>query len=1416
LGQVANQIRVGCCPGDGEERAIAVLWQRPRAGVSNRTAWLTGASLGIIAALAGSPPRAFAACLGENSASVTCDATNQASAGTLTTSFAGATVVNVNAGGKIDTGGASATVTAAGSLTFNNNDTIFGITNTAGNGVTLANDFGAIAYTGSGTVTATSTGPAAGISAISNSASGGIDLTTGGAISVTTPFGANAINAAIINAANASAISVQINGDISVTAVAKNTAVSVATSGLGGITVTDNGAITTNFNAIDAFISNTANASALTVHVNSNTAGFINAEHDGTGSVLVDASGSVGGIAALGNGNVTVKVANDVNGTPSDAVSAQIGSSTSSGTLTVSVTNGNITAGSGGKNFIPGNGILASTAGLGATSVTLSAAPVVSGAIGILASATNASSTADIIVSSDATVTGIAAGGGGKGGKGGGKGGSGPNEFDAAGLAVDGIGIGVSHSGTGNISVTTGAHSAVTGDNVGIQVLSGGAAMLGGGNISATIGGTVSTPGNKGSVGVLLYGGTTNTLTNTGLISGGAGVQTIGGSITLDNAGSIAGHGGPGGHGVDLGGAGNVFIMDGPNATLSGGAFGSGNDTFRFAGTGANSFDVSQIDAGWTLLEKTGSSIWTLTGTSTYTGNTTISAGVLQFSTAAAMGGTGANITVTNGGTAAAGYAIDQAFLGRIASGSGGVVALAVDSANSLDFNAAGVANVSLGAVGSATFSGTLTPFGTTYRLGGGDGTLTVTSVLGGANSLIIDTNGTAGGTVILTGANTYSGGTTIAGGTLAIGADNNLGTGPVSMLNGTTLQFLQGFTFTHAIKVAGDPTFSVPLGSTLTLAAAIADGALPGDIVKTGGGTLILAASNTYTGGTTVSAGTLEVDGSIASSGLTTVNSGTLLTGAGTAGNTQVNAGAIFAPGNGTPGSSMTIAGNLAFQAGAIYLVQLNPSTASLANVAGSAQLGGATVAANFAGGNYVSKQYTILTAAGGVSGTFGAMVDTNLPSGFHTSLSYDPTHAYLNLALNFTPPTPPNFGSGLSGNQLAVGNALTNFFNANGSIPLVFGALTPAGLTQISGEGATGSQQTTFNAMNQFMALLTDPFIAGRGDSGGGAGAPTPYAEESLAYAGRRSSGERDAYAALYTKAPPRSFEQRWTVWAAGFGGSQTSHGDPVALGSNDTRSSIFGTTVGADYWFSPRTVAGFALAGGGTSFGVNGLLPLGSLGSGHSDLFQAGAFVRHTEGPAYLTGALAYGWQDITTNRTVAIAGIDQLRAEFNANAWSGRVEGGYRLVAPVAGGVGVTPYAAGQFTTFGLPAYTEQAVVGTNLFALAYNARTVTDARSEFGLRTDKSFALQDAILTLRGRFAWAHDFNPDRAVAATFQTLPGASFVVNGARQASDAALTTASIEAKWLNGWSVAASFDGEFSSVTRSYAGKGVVRYQW
>jgi uncharacterized protein with beta-barrel porin domain len=354
----------------------------------------------------------------------------------------------------------------------------------------------------------------------------------------------------------------------------------------------------------------------------------------------------------------------------------------------------------------------------------------------------------------------------------------------------------------------------------------------------------------------------------------------------------------------------------------------------------------------------------------------------------------------------------------------------------------------------------------------------------------------------------------------------------------------------------------------------------------------------------------------------------------------------------------------------------------------------------------------------------------------------------------------------------------------------------------------------------MNTFMGTMLDPFNRGTTSTpGGGASGFAPEDDVSAyAAAGRkRTAAERDAYA-MFTKAPlAQSYDPRWVVWASGFGGSQTTDGN-AAVGSNSVTSRIAGSAVGADYWFSPNTIAGFAMAGGGTNYIIaNGV------GSGRSDLFQAGAFVRHTFGQAYIAGALAYGWQDITTNRTVTLAGLDQLQAKFNANAFSGRFEGGYRFVSPWIGGIGgigVTPYAAAQFTTFDLPAYAEQAIVGTNNFALAYGARSVTAPRTEIGLRSDKSWAMtgsmQEAILTLRGRLAWAHDYNTGRSIGATFQTLPGASFVVNGAAQSADKALTTAAAEVKWRNGFSLSGVFEGEFGGNVASYAGKAVARYQW
>lgn len=551
-------------------------------------------------------------------------------------------------------------------------------------------------------------------------------------------------------------------------------------------------------------------------------------------------------------------------------------------------------------------------------------------------------------------------------------------------------------------------------------------------------------------------------------------------------------------------------------------------------------------------------------------------------------------------------------------------------------------------------------------------------------------------------------------------------------------------------------------------------------------------------------------MDGSILSP--TTVNAGGTLAGGGTlpgqgiVGNVTVNGGTLATGSSTNSFAPLTINGSLSFTPTSTYLVQVSSSNASLANVNGAATLGNATVSAMFASGT-IKKQYTILSATGGFGGTtFNAAVVSNIPT-INASLSYGTNDVLLNVGINFAPS-----GGGLTVNQQNVANTLTNFFNSTGGIPAAFAALTPTGLTTVSGELGTGIIQSAINADGQFLDLMLDPTVIGRSGGFAEAGSVAQFAggDEAAAYASMRPANarEREAYA-MATKAPLLVSQpvSRWSLWTAGYGGSAQVGGN-APIGSQDLTARVGGGAAGADYRLSVDTLVGFALGGGGLSYSL-----ANAMGSGSADLFQAGVYGRHNFGPAYISAALAYGWHDVTTNRTVAPGGFDQLQGRFKADTFSARFEGGYRFATPM---IGLTPYAAAQVTDFNLPSYSEVSLNGGGLFALNYASQSLTDTRSEFGLRTDKSYAMQNGVLTLRGRAAWAQDYNPGRAVTALFQTLPGTSFVVNGARVDADSALVSASAEMKWLSGFSIAGTFDGEFSGNVSSYSGKGVFKYAW
>ena len=84
------------------------------------------------------------------------------------------------------------------------------------------------------------------------------------------------------------------------------------------------------------------------------------------------------------------------------------------------------------------------------------------------------------------------------------------------------------------------------------------------------------------------------------------------------------------------------------------------------------------------------------------------------------------------------------------------------------------------------------------------------------------------------------------------------------------------------------------------------------------------------------------------------------------------------------------------------------------------------------------------------------------------------------------------------------------------------------------------------------------------------------------------------------------------------------------------------------------------------------------------------------------------------------------------------------------------------------------------------------------------------------LVLRGRLAWAHDFVSNPSLSAAFESLPGSSFIVNGAPMPQNSALTSAGAELFITPRLTFLAKFDGEFAPGSQTYAGSGTLRYTW
>ncbi|ALM85474.1 hypothetical protein ASB57_23125 [Bordetella sp. N] len=359
---------------------------------------------------------------------------------------------------------------------------------------------------------------------------------------------------------------------------------------------------------------------------------------------------------------------------------------------------------------------------------------------------------------------------------------------------------------------------------------------------------------------------------------------------------------------------------------------------------GNNNLALNGALAGNGGLIKSGQGTLTLGGANGYLGGTTLVGGTLALGNAGALG-TGA-LTVSGPGTLQNNSAMT---VGNLVTLNGDLAIVnATDLALTNTISGAG-ALTKTGA-GTLTLSGANTYGGGTALGGGGvivgnntalgTGTVTVnapttlqssaavglsnivilngpanTLTVGGANDLALNgsVNGsgrlikTGAGTLTLGGANNYSGGTTLSGGTVNLASPTSFGTGAITVNAATTLNSLGGLGIGNAVTLTTAP-LTVTGPNALALNGAVGG---TGSLVKNGTGSLTLGATNNYSGGTVLNAGTLVAgaSGALGSGALTVGGTATLDNAAAVA---LVNAvqlnGALSVAGT----NDLTLSGNL------------------------------------------------------------------------------------------------------------------------------------------------------------------------------------------------------------------------------------------------------------------------------------------------------------------------------------------------------------------------------------------------------------------------------------------------------------------------------------------------------------------------
>nr|WMC97425.1 autotransporter-associated beta strand repeat-containing protein [Aminobacter aminovorans] len=397
-------------------------------------------------------------------------------------------------------------------------------------------------------------------------------------------------------------------------------------------------------------------------------------------------------------------------------------------------------------------------------------------------------------------------------------------------------------SGTGSLTKVGSGMLTLTGANthIGGTTVSGGQLQIGDGGTSGSLAGNVAL-----ASGTALTFNRSNTLTFADVISGGGRVTILGGGTTILSGNNSHSNGTEIYSGtLQLGNGGTSGSVLGAIDNYNGTVAVNRSNTYTLANSINGNGGFSQRGTGKTIL----------TGANTFSGGIAVNAGTLSVRNAGALGNGSSAIDVAANATLEidGDTSIDTRALRLKGTGANGKGALHTVSGES-------------SAMAQATLSGTalvLTEAGTGFEfLGGVDGDghrLTIdgsgrTGITGlsGAGSELVKAGS---GKLLLRGPSTYTGGTYIGGGTVEVDGSGGLGTGTVAFGGAATLRGTNGWL---------DNAFDLDAAATLdTDTSIVLNGAISGagSLVKTGSGDLVLNGVNSYSGGTTISAGRLTL----------------------------------------------------------------------------------------------------------------------------------------------------------------------------------------------------------------------------------------------------------------------------------------------------------------------------------------------------------------------------------------------------------------------------------------------------------------------------------------------------------------------------------------------------------------------------